>query len=699
MREYSSEEIRNIALVGHGGSGKTTLTDALVHAAGGSGRHGNVRDGTTLTDHSEEEIQRGYSIHLGCAHAEWDGVKLNFIDTPGFLDFLGDAVAGLAAADGALVCVGATTGVEVGTEVMFNEAVERRDPVLFVVTMMDRDFADFDQVYQQIREQLTTRVVPVEIPLGQGAEFRGVMNLFTGKAYVYHGDGRGGEAVEQEIPDDDRPTFDRYREALVEAISATDDGLLERYLEGAEIGRDEAITGMKEAMKRADLFPLFCVSATSMVGVRALLTEVVQLMPSAYEMEEVHALVGAEGSETVEIHARDEGPFAALVFKTTAEPHVGDVSYFRVLSGRVENGQEVYNATRDVVEKMGHLSIAQGKDRVEVPRLHAGDIGCVAKLRNTHTNDTLSTREHPVRLPQIAFPDPLVSFAVYAARGDEEKLIQGLQRLHDEDPTLQVHYAADTRETIVSGTGERHLEIALARLQRRFGVHAELRRPRIAYRETIMAAAEGQGRHKKQTGGRGQFGDCWVRLKPRGRGAGYHFHDHITGGVIPSKFIPAVDRGVQEASERGVLAGFPLVDFECELYDGSYHTVDSNEMSFKMAGILAFRTVAPRCQPVLLEPLDEVEITAPDSYLGDVMGDLAARRGQILGTGASAGGGTVVRALIPEAELHQYAGTLHSLTHGHGRFVRRLAGYEPVPPDVTLRVIAENAQAQQEAAS
>ncbi|MHB1224969.1 MAG: GTP-binding protein, partial [Gemmatimonadaceae bacterium] len=289
MREYRSEDIRNIALVGHGGSGKTTLTDALVHAAGGSGRHGAIRDGTTLTDHSDEEIQRGYSIHLGCAHAEWDDAKLNFIDTPGFLDFLGDAVAGLAAADGALVCVGATTGVEVGTEVMFNEAVERRDPVLFVVTMMDRDFADFDQVYQQIREQLTTRVVPVEIPLGQGAGFRGVMNLFTGKAYVYDGNGRAGDAVEQEIPADERANFDRYREALIEAISATDDGLLERYLEGAEIGRDEAIAGMKEAMKRADLFPIFCVAATSMVGVRALLTEVVQLMPSAYEMEEVHA--------------------------------------------------------------------------------------------------------------------------------------------------------------------------------------------------------------------------------------------------------------------------------------------------------------------------------------------------------------------------------------------------------------------------
>ena len=558
MREYRSEEIRNVALVGHGSSGKTTLVDALVFAAGGSSRHGVVKDGTTLTDTSEEEIERGYSINLGCAHAEWQETKINFVDTPGFLDFVGDAIAGLAAADGALLCVSAQAGVEVGTELMFREALERRDPVLLAVTMMDKDQADFDRVYRQVKEQLTSKVVPVEIPLGQGSEFRGVMNLFSGKAYVYQGEGRGDSVVEQDIPAADRATFDRYREELIEAISATDDTLLERYLEGVDIGRDEAITGMKEAMKRQDLFPLFCVSATSMVGVRALLTELVQLMPSAYEMEELHAFTGAEGDQTVEIHAKDDGPFAALVFKTMAEPHVGDVSFFRILSGSVRNGQEVYNATRDGVEKLGHLSVPQGRERTEVPMLHPGDIGCVAKLRNTHTNDTLSTREHPVRLPQIEFPEALVSFAVHAtARTDEEKLIQGLHRLHDEDPTFQVTFVPDTHETVVSGTGERHLEVALSRLQRKYGVSAELRRPRIAYRETITASAEGQGRHKKQTGGRGQFGDCWVRLRPRERGAGYNFSDRIVGGVIPSKYMPAVDKGVQEASVRGVLAGYP----------------------------------------------------------------------------------------------------------------------------------------------
>jgi elongation factor G len=442
-------------------------------------------------------------------------------------------------------------------------------------------------------------------------------------------------------------------------------------------------------MKRMEIFPLYCVSSELTYGTRALLTQLVQVMPSAYEMEELHALQGAEGFRTVEIHARDDAPFAALVFKTLAEPHVGDVSFFRIFSGAVTNGQDVFNATRDGAEKLNHLSVPQGKERIEVPRLCAGDIGCVAKLRNTHTNDTLSTREHPVRLPQIAFPEPLLSFAVHAAtRADEEKLQAGLHRLHDEDPTFEVHYNAETHETLVSGLGERHLDVALASLRRKFGVGAELTPPRIAYRETLRAKAEGQGRHKKQTGGRGQFGDCWVRIGPSERGTGYRFEDRIVGGAIPNKFIPAVDRGIQEAAQRGILAGYPLVDFRVELFDGSYHSVDSNEMSFKMAGILAFKAVAPKCRPVLLEPLDEVVVTTPDEHLGDVMGDVSSRRGQIHGTESAGAGRTTVRAIVPQAELHLYATQLHSLTHGRATFTRRFHGYEEVPGEAAQKVIA-----------
>jgi elongation factor G len=619
--------------------------------------------------------------------------KINFIDTPGALDFQGEALAGLSAADGALCVISAVSGVEVGTDRMFHLAVEREDPVLFAVSMMDKESADFDAVYAQVKEQLTGKVVPVEIPIGSGPEFRGVINLFTQKAYMYAA-GAHGEYEERDVPGSEMERFTRYRQELIEAISATDDTLLERYLDGAEIGRDEAIEGMKEAMKRRDLFPLFCVSADSMIGVRALLTEIVQLMPNAFEMEEIHAFRGAEGTDTVEIHARDDAPFAAIVFKTMNEQHVGEVSFFRVLSGMVGNGAEVYNASRDTTEKLNHLSLPMGRERVEVPHVHAGDIACVAKLRNTHTNDTLSTREHPIRLPELQFPEPLVHFAVHAeSRNEEEKLQQGLHRLHEEDPTLTVHYEPETHETIVSGMGERHLDIAMATLQRKYGVKAELTRPKIAYRETITASDSGQGKHKKQTGGRGQFGDCWIRMAPLPRGEGYLFENRIVGGVIPSRYVPAVDRGVQEAAARGVLGGFPLVDFRVECYDGSTHSVDSNEMAFKMAGILAFKAVAPKCRPILLEPLDLLEIRVPDEFLGDVLGDVSARRGQIHGTEpAGDGRHTVVRAMVPQAELHLYATPLHSITHGRGTYTRRFAGYDQVPPDAASKIIAEHAR-------
>ncbi len=700
MREYQGSEIRNIAVVGHGGSGKTSLVDALAFVSGTTKRHGSVTDGSALTDTAPEEIERGFSINLGCAHAEWMDSKINLLDTPGFADFQGDAIAGLAAADGALCVIGATAGVEVGTERMFREAMARRDPVLFVISMMDKEHANFDAIYQQIKTKLTNKVIPIEVPVGEGTDFHGIVNLFDKKAHVYARGVKSGAYEETDVPAEVQPQFDRYYAELIETIAATDDTLLERYLNGEEISRDEAIAAMKEAMKRMELFPLFCVSSTLNYGTRAVLTTIVELMPNAYDMEEIHAFKGAEGDHTVEIHARDDAPFSALVFKTQSEPHVGDVSVFRILSGSVRNGDELYNATREGTEKLNHIAVAQGRDRTEVGRLHAGDIGCVAKLRNTHTNDTLSTRAHPVRLPQIQFPEPLVQMAIHPVnRADEEKLQLGLHRLHDEDPTFETHWNAETHETLVSGMGERHLDVALARLKRKFGVVAELSKPKIAYRETIRARAEGQGKHKKQSGGRGQFGDCWVRIMPTPRGDGIRFEDCIVGGSIPSKFIPAVERGIQEAAERGVLAGFPLVDFQVELYDGSYHTVDSNEMSFKMAGIQAFKTVAPKCKPVLLEPLDEVEIVTPEESLGDVLGDLSARRGHILGTETPEDvSGTRVRAVVPQSELHLYASALQSMTHGRASFRRHFRGYEEMPSEAAQRVVEEAARAQAEAA-
>ncbi len=689
MREYDSAGIRNVAVVGHGGSGKTSIVDALCFVAGSGKRHGSPRDGTAITDYLPEEIERKYSISMGCAWAEWLDSKINFIDTPGSLDFQGDAVAALAASDGTLCVVSSVSGVEAGTRRSFRLAQERANPVLFVVSMIDREHADFDKVHQQIRDQLTTRVVPVEVPINEGPECKGVVNLFTQRAYIYDDDAKGGY-VEQEIPAEHRELFVHHRQELIEAISATDDDLLERYLEGEEISREDAVRGMRNAVARMELFPLFAVSSERLTGVRSMLTELVHVMPSAYEMEEVHAFVGAEGDEPVSLHASDDLPLSALVFKTMNEPHVGDVSYFRILSGKITNGQEVFNATRNGVEKMGHIAIPLGRERSEVDVLHAGDIGCVAKLRNTHTNDTLSTREHPIRLPAISFPESIVHLAVRATtRGEEDKLAQGLHKLHDEDPTLTVQYNTETHESILGGMGERHLDVAMAMLARKFGVHAELSKPAIAYRETITAGAEGQGRHKKQSGGRGQFGDCWIRMSPLPRGSGYVFEDRIVGGVIPSKYTPAVDKGVQEAAVRGVLAGYPLVDFKVELYDGSTHSVDSNEMSFKMAGILAFRVVAAKCKPVILEPLDEIEVTVPDIWLGDVLGDLTSRRGQILGT-TGEGGRSTVRAVIPQGELHLYATQLFSLSHGDAEFRRQFHGYEQAPPEVAQKIIAES---------
>jgi elongation factor G len=691
MREYKSEDIRNIAVVGHGACGKTTLVDALAFVSGSSKRHGSIRDGTALTDFTREETERGFSISLACAHAEWMDSKINLLDTPGYSDFQGEAIAGLTAADGALVVVSATAGVEVGTTRMFNEAMARRDPILFVASMIDKEHASFESVYEGIKANLTPRVIPVEVPIGEGAEFRGILNLFDKKAHLFKKGTKLGEYDEVDVPEDQKALFDRYYEQLIETIAATDDVLLERYLGGEEIARADALNAMKEAMKRQEVFPLFCCSSELTYGTQALLTKIVELMPTAFEMEELHAFVGAEGDKTVEIHAVDSAPFTALVFKTHAEPHVGDVSYFRTFSGRLINGQEVYNATRDGGEKLAHITIPQGKERIEVPLLHPGDIGCVAKLKNTHTNDTLSTREHPVRLPGIEFPDPRVVYAVHAtARGDEEKLQQGLHRLHDEDTSFQTHYNPETHETIVAGLGERHLDVVMARLKRQYGVEAELKRPEIAYRETFAAKGQGQGRHKKQSGGHGQFGDCWIRMGPTHRGSGYSFVNAVVGGSIPSKFIPAVDKGIQEASAHGILAGYPMVDFQVEVYDGSYHSVDSNEMSFRMAGTQAFKSVAQKCRPILLEPLDELEITTPDRFLGDVLGDLSSRRGHILGTDSAPGGNSKVRAVVPQAELHLYATDLYSKTHGHGSFVQRFKGYEQMPGEAAQRVINES---------
>jgi elongation factor G len=673
MKVYGSSAIRNVAFVGHGASGKTSLVDALAFVSGASRRHGSIKDGTTLTDYSPDETDRKHSINLGLGYAEWLDTKLNLIDTPGYLDYFGEVVSGLNAADAAVVVLSGTGGVEVGTEKVWEVCDQLHLPRVLFVSLMDKEHADFERVFNDVKAHLTPKVVPVEIPVGDGHDFHGIINLFSGHCHFYKKGTKTGEYEVVPIPSELEPLFKQYSDQLTEAVASTDDELIERYLGGQEISRDAFIRAIKKALINGEIVPLFCGSGELTYGTRTLLKKMVELFPSP-----------------AEVKPPADAPLVGRVFKTLSESHVGDVTLFRLYTGEIRNGGEVFNAEHETVEKLNHLSVQQGKERMEVERLSAGDIGSVAKLKDTHTGDTFCWREAPVRLPPIPFPDPVATSAVVVKqRGEEDKLAAGLHKLHEEDPTFHFEYSSELAQTLIHGMGERHFETTLNRLERKFGVHAELVRPRVAYRETIKGRAEGQGKHKKQSGGRGQYGDCWIRVSPLPRGAGYEFVNEIVGGVIPGKYVPAVDRGVQEAAVRGVVAGYPLVDFKVECFDGSYHDVDSNEMSFKMAGILAFRNVTPKARPVLLEPLMDVDVWAPDDVLGDVMGDLSSRRGQILGTEGD-GRLTRVRAIVPEAELYKYSTTLHSITHGRGTHRQRFRGYSEAPPDVASRVAADN---------
>jgi len=682
VRVYGSTAIRNVALVGHGGSGKTSLVDALAFVSGSSRRHGSIKDGTALTDYSPDEIERKHSINLGLGYAEWLDTKLNLIDTPGYLDYFGEVVTGLHAADAAVVVLSGTAGVEVGTEKAYEVCDQLHLPRILFVSLMDKEHADFERVFQDVKAHLTPKVVPVEIPIGDGHDFHGIINLFSGHCHFYKRGTKSGEYDVVPIPPEYQDRFREYTEHLTETVAATDDSLIERYLGGEEIAREEVIQAMKRGMAEGAIVPLFCGSSELTYGVRALLKKMVELFPSPAEVAPVA-----------------DAPLVGRVFKTVSEPHVGDVTFFRLHRGELSNGADIWNAEHEVSEKLNHLSIQQGKERIEIERLSAGDLGSVAKLKNTHTGDTFCLREHPVRLPPIPFPGAVATSAVVVKqRGEEDKLAAGLHKLHEEDPTFHFEYSSELGQTLIHGMGERHFETILGRLARKFGVHAELVRPKVAYRETIKGKAEGQGKHKKQTGGRGQYGDCWIRLSPLPRGSGYEFEDSIVGGVIPNKYIPAVDRGIQEAAERGIFAGYPCVDFKAECYDGSYHDVDSNEMSFKMAGILGFRNVAPKCRPILLEPLLDIEVWAPEDVLGDVMGDLSSRRGQILGTEQD-GRLTKVRAIVPEAEMYKYSTTLHSITHGRGTHRQTFRGYSEAPPEVAAKVAAETEKEREHAAA
>lgn len=685
---YSTDAIRNVAVIGHGGSGKTTLVDAFCFVSGRTSRKGSVADGTAVTDFTPEEKGHGISLNMAVAHVEWRERKINLIDTPGYLDFAGEAKAGIRVADGALVVVDAVGGVLVGTENVWEACEQRRIPRMVALTMLDKEMANFESAVADIRDTLSKEAVPLEIPIGSGPGLTGTVDLLTGKAQIFDKSSQKGAYREEEMPSEMQALYDRFYQELIEAIAASDDALLEKYLEGGELPREQALAALGKAMAAGQLYPIVCVVPEEGWGTRTLLDRVVDLMPSPATLPPATGVL--QGSEEdVEVQAVEDEPFVALVFKTTSEPHVGELSYFRVYSGSLESGAMALNTSRGGTEKLGHLAIPDGKDRVEVAELKPGDIGVVTKLKDTHTGDTLATADRPVVLPRIDFPQPDIAIAVRSvSRGDEERVSTGLHKIHEEDPTFVAAYDAELGQTIARGLGEMHIELAIERLKRRYGVDVTTERPRIPYRETITKTAEGQGRYKKQTGGRGQYGDCWVRLSPLERGGGYEFVDAISGGVIPNKFIPSVDRGIQEASQRGILAGYPVVDFQAELYDGSHHSVDSSDIAFKVAGSMAFQKVAREAGPVLLEPIYEVEVTVPDEYMGDVIGDLNQRRGRILGM-EPRGRKQIVRAQVPLAELYKYSSTLRSLTQGRGSHTRKFLTYEEVPAQIAQKIVEE----------
>ena len=692
-KEYTTDNIRNVVVLGHGGAGKTSLIDALCWTAGTSKRKGNVAEGHALTMFTAEEAAHEMSLQCTPAYCEHMGTKINLLDTPGFMDFVGETLAAVRVADSAVIVVGATSGVEVGTETVWEYVEDRGIPRFFFVSMMDKDHASFDNVYADIKARLTEKVVPVEIPIGEGPDFRGIINLFSERAHIYKQGTEKGEYEEADIPEELQAKFEEWATELQETLATTNEDLLERYLDGQKITREEAIEAMALGVARGDVVPLFCGSAEHSYGMQALLKKIVELCPSPAETGgELAQRAGME--EEVHLAPSDDETFAALIFKTAAEPHVGELSFFRVVSGTVANGSEVKNGERGHSEKLNHLSIALGKDRVEVAKLHAGDIGVVAKLKNSHTNDTLSDPSRRVVLEKIDLPKPDISVAIRGvARHDEDKLGEVLPKLHEEDPTFVAEFDAELHQTIARGLGELHLDVQLERMKRKYGVAVETEQPKIAYRETITKGSQGQGRHKKQSGGRGQFGDCYIRLKPRPRGEGYEFKNSIKGGVIPGKFIPSVDRGIREASAKGVLAGFRLVDFEAECYDGSYHSVDSSDIAFKLAGSAAFKKVAADCGPVILEPIVEVAVTTPDDYVGDIMSDMNQRRGKVLGMDPGSGR-TTVKALVPEAELYKYATALRAITQGRAHHTRTLSGYQPVPAHEVSKVIAATKEAE-----
>ncbi|MFL5981951.1 MAG: elongation factor G [Gaiellaceae bacterium] len=674
-------KIRNVAVVGHRGTGKTSLVEALLFQAGATNRLGTVESGSTVSDWDDEEQRRQMSLSASICHVEWQGRKINLIDTPGDAGFQGDAIAALRVVEGALFAVSAVMGVEVQTSRNWARAEDADLSRVVYVNMLDRERADFFRVLGALREQLSDKCVAVHIPIGAEHELTGIVDLLHMQAHL---DPEGQrESGPTDIPAEMQAQVDEYREKLLDAVVETDEGLMERYLDGQELGAEEVAKALKDAVTRGEVFPVACGVASKNLGITALLDLLVEGVPSP-------ARKGAPISV-------DGGGTSAFVFKTIADPFAGRINVFRVLSGSLKGDSNIVNGRAHSKERLGQLLEMQGKEHNQVAELGEGDIGAVAKLKETQTGDVLLDAEREVELPQIGFPEPVMSFAVTPkAKGDEEKMAAGLRRLTEEDPTIQMRRDPQTGEQLLTGLSQMHVEVAVDRLKSRFNVEVELHQPRVPYLETIRKESRAQGRYKKQTGGRGQFGDCVIVLEPLDGHQGYEFVDKIVGGVIPQSFRPAVDKGIQEAMQHGELAGAPVQGLRVRLVDGSYHTVDSSEMAFKIAGSMAFKSAYEKADPVLLEPIMEVEVTTPDEAVGAVNGDLNSRRGRLQGM-EPRGGMTTIKAEVPMADILTYSQSLTSLTGGRGDYHMHFLRYEEVPAHIAQKVIDEAKKEKEEA--
>jgi len=689
VKDFGTEQVRNLSLIGHGSCGKTSLAEAMLFSAGVTTRLGKIEEGNTVSDYTSEEIKRKISISLAVLHAEWAGHKLNILDLPGYADFVGETSAGLKVTETVVVVVSALAGIEVGTEQSWKQATGCGSSRFFFINKLDKENAKFYQTLEKLQKRFGSGVVALQIPIGEALDFKGVVDLINLKAYTFQ---KGGKSKEGEIPPESKSEVEKFRGKLMESVSEADDALIEKYLEIGELTTEEIKAGLKKGLASGKVFPVACGAATENWGMSNLLDYLVEYSPSPLDRQEV---TGTDPNLGREAKRKISGsqPTAAFVFKTVSEPHVGELSFFKAYAGRITQGEDLLNPGRQVTERIGQIYVMNGKERKEVGKIEAGDIGAFVKLKNTHTNDSLCDKKSLFQLPPIDFPKPVIGMAIKPLhKGDEERIANGFSKLHEEDPTFIMEVNSDTRQTIIYGQGELHLEVMVSKLQEKFGVGVQLEDPKIPYRETIRGKVEIQGKYKRQSGGRGQYGDVWLKLEPLPRGTGFQFEDAVVGGAVPSKYIPAVEEGVQEAMGEGVLAGYPVVDLKVSLYDGTYHVVDSSDMAFHIAGSMALKKGTLEAKPVLLEPIYNIEAIVPEEFMGAVMGDISSRRGKIMGMEAD-GVFQKIKARVPLAELNKYSTSLRSMTQGRGFHTRSFFHYEEVPHEIAEKIIKQTQEA------